>query len=168
MLTAIFKRLLPLKNEFNLRIVAFNRRGFAGSTPFHPSEREFFTWDEEALANISEETKSKFHAERGVEILRFIDGFIQRAGIPAIQVNVVDGKAVGGIMLVGWSLGTTFSLAAIANVDSSLVSDEMRDRLGSYLRAHVLLGEFQDCFISSMLTKDLRTCSHKPRSARSP
>ncbi|KAF9063853.1 Alpha/Beta hydrolase protein [Rhodocollybia butyracea] len=121
---AIFKHLLPLKNEFNLRIVALNRRGFAGST-------QFFTWDEEALAAISEETKSEFHALRGVEILRFIDGFIQH--------ECCDGKSIGGIMLVGWSLGSTFSLAAIANVDSSLLSDETRDRLASYLRAHVLL-----------------------------
>jgi pimeloyl-ACP methyl ester carboxylesterase len=144
MLTAIFKRLLPLKNQFNLRIVALSRRGFPGSTPFHPSERTFLTGDEEAQAAASEETKSKFHTLRGVEILRFINGFIQRAGTPPIHTNVVDGKVSGGIMLVGWSMGSTYSMAAISSMDSPLLSDEMRDRLGSYLRVLVLLGAFQD------------------------
>lgn len=75
---------------------------------------------------------------RGLEILQFIDGFIKCSGIPAIE-HSEDGRA-GGIVLAGWSLGSAFTLAAVANVDSQLVSEEMRGRLGQYLRAHIMLG----------------------------
>ncbi|KIK52981.1 hypothetical protein GYMLUDRAFT_49647 [Collybiopsis luxurians FD-317 M1] len=132
---AIFKRLLPLSSKFNLRIVAPSRRGFPGSTPFNPSERALFSQEEAAA---SHEMKAKFLELRAVEILRFIDGFIQRSGIPPISESF-SSTPQGGIGLVGWSLGSTFSMAAVAHMDSSLVSDEMRDRLGQYLRTYIML-----------------------------
>ncbi|KAJ3994407.1 hypothetical protein F5050DRAFT_521476 [Lentinula boryana] len=49
------------------------------------------------------------------------------------------GKRVGGAALIGWSLEIAFTLAAIANVDSDLISDETRKRLSKYLRAYILL-----------------------------
>ncbi|KAJ3913122.1 hypothetical protein F5877DRAFT_84104 [Lentinula edodes] len=141
---AIFKRLLPLNTQYNIRVVAPSRRGFSGSTPFTQDEKLFFTEDDGSEASATDEAKAKILELRGVEILQFIDGFIQRSGIPPIQDNsqTVDGNGKtrkGGLAIIGWSLGATFSLSAIANVDSSLVSNEMRDRVGQYLRAHIML-----------------------------
>lgn len=126
--------------------MAPSRRGFSGSTPFTQDEKLFFTEDDGSQASATDDAKAKILELRGVEILQFIDGFIQRSGIPPIQDNsqTVDGNGKtrkGGLAIIGWSLGATFSLSAIANVDSSLVSNEMRDRVGQYLRAHIMLGE---------------------------
>ncbi|KAJ4466247.1 hypothetical protein J3R30DRAFT_3311241 [Lentinula aciculospora] len=141
---AIFKRLLPLSTKYNLRIIALSRRGFSGSTPFTEAERLFFTGSNAIELSTSDVSKTEILELRGVEILQFIDGFIGRSAIPPIQndssaENVSGQSRKGGLVLVGWSLGTTFSLSAIANVDSSLVSDEMRDRIGRYLRTHIML-----------------------------
>ncbi|KAF5386308.1 hypothetical protein D9757_008580 [Collybiopsis confluens] len=142
---AIFKRLIPLCTDFNIRIVAPNRRGFAGSTPFTTSERILFS---ENSNSASAGSKAQFLELRAVEILHFIDGFIQRSGVPPIGTggSLSDEPSTnvrrGGIGLVGWSLGSAFSLSAIAHVDSSLVTEDMRNRLGRYLRTHIMLGYF--------------------------
>ncbi|KIK62724.1 hypothetical protein GYMLUDRAFT_259998 [Collybiopsis luxurians FD-317 M1] len=135
---AIFKRLMPLCTKFNLRIVAPSRRGFPGSTPFSPSELALFSPEEIVQEAASHEMKARFLELRAVEILRFIDGFIQRSSIPPISASSSPSPK-GGIGLIGWSLGSTFSMAAVAHMDSSLVSDEMRNRLGQYLRTHIML-----------------------------
>ncbi|KAF5373217.1 hypothetical protein D9757_010563 [Collybiopsis confluens] len=138
----IFKRIIPLCTDFNIRIVVPNRRGFAGSTPFTTSERILFS------ENSSAGSKAKFLELRAVEILHFIDGFIQRSGVPPIGTgdSLSDESSTnvrkGGIGLMGWSLGSAFSLSAIAHVDSSLVTEDMRNRLGKYLRTHIMLGYF--------------------------
>lgn len=144
-MTAIFKRLISLSTNYNIRIVALNRRGYAGSTPYTSFEKSIFS-DEQAHSN---EAKHQFLEQRGVEILRFIDAFIQQFNLPAISRS--EGKQVGGVALLGWSLGIVFTLAAIANVDSKLISDETRERLGTHLRTHILLGVH---FLNPMLKCD--------------
>ncbi|KAJ3979448.1 hypothetical protein F5890DRAFT_1469413 [Lentinula detonsa] len=130
---AVFKRLITRSKEYNIRIIALNRRGYAGSTPYSLYESSMFSSEQ---AHSIEE-KHRFLEQRGVEILLFIDEFIQRFNLPPI--SDFEGKRVGGAALIGWSLGIAFTLAAIANVDSDLISDETRKRLSKYLRAHILL-----------------------------
>lgn len=100
-----------------------------------PSEQEVL----ETNSHVSREAKEKFLERRGVEILHFIDAFIQCAGIP--EINYLNNRCIGGLALAGWSLGSAFTLAAIANVNSNLVSHELQNRLEHYLRAHIMLGK---------------------------
>ncbi|KAJ4478977.1 hypothetical protein J3R30DRAFT_3472677 [Lentinula aciculospora] len=131
---AIFQRLVSRSKEYNIRIVALNRRGYAGSTPYNLYERSIFS-DEQAH---TDEEKHQFLERRGVEILRFIDEFIQQFLPPPI-ISDSEGKQSGGVALLGWSLGIAFTVPAIANVDSVLISNETRKRLSTHLRAHILL-----------------------------
>lgn len=177
LLLAIFKRLLPLASEFNIRIVALSRRGFPGSTPLSPTERERFLTDDDHAQTFtsvtSEEFKTEFLNLRGVEILQFIDGFIKHSCIPSIQniphSDSEHGQAAstGGLSLTGWSLGCAFTLAAISNVDSPLISEAMRGRLGQYLRAHIMLGisrPLRSLSVSCDYYRLVcRTCSHDAR-----
>ncbi|KAF9060017.1 hypothetical protein BDP27DRAFT_1430547 [Rhodocollybia butyracea] len=130
---AIFKRLLPLHSKFNIRVVALSRRGYTGSTPFTLGERAIL----EEEGSVAEDAKAEFLEMRGVEVLHFIDGFIQRSTIPAVQES--ERGCRGGLTLVGWSLGSVFTFAAIAHVDSRFVSDDMRTRFGQYIRAYLML-----------------------------
>ncbi|KAJ3777395.1 hypothetical protein FB446DRAFT_718010 [Lentinula raphanica] len=130
---AVFKRLLSRSKEHNIRMIALNRRGYAGSTPYTPQELSMFE-NEQAHSN---EGKRRFLEDRGVEILRFTDECIQRFDLPSISDH--EGKQVGGVAILGWSLGIAFTLAAIGNVDSDYISDKTRGRLSTHLRAHILL-----------------------------
>ncbi|KAJ3798854.1 hypothetical protein GGU11DRAFT_555733 [Lentinula aff. detonsa] len=140
---AIFKRLLPFNTQYNIRIIAPSRRGFPGSTALSEEERNFFIDDKDDDDSALNARKEQILELRGVEILQFIDGIIQRLGIPPIQNHDDNNNAEefrkGGIALIGWSLGTTFTLAAMANTDSPLISEEMRERIGKHLRTHVML-----------------------------
>lgn len=134
LMKAVFKRLVSRSKEYNIRIMALNRRGYAGSTPYNPYEESIITNEQVH----SDEDKRQFFEQRGIEILRFIDQIIQRFDLPPI--SNFEGYQVGGTALLGWSLGIAFTLAAIANVDSDSISDETRKRLNAHLRAHILLG----------------------------
>lgn len=103
-----------------LRFVAITRRGYKGSTPFS---------DEELSAiSGSDSEKQEWLIARGCEIVVFVTDFIERENLPPISA---DGKK-GGIALLGWSAGATFTAAAVVHMGLS--------RFASYLRAHILHG----------------------------
>ncbi|KAH7878337.1 uncharacterized protein C8R40DRAFT_1067358 [Lentinula edodes] len=85
-----------------------------------------FSNDDGPQASATDEAKTKILELRGLEILHQ-------------KVDGDEKTRKGGLAIVGWSFGITFSLSAIANIDSSLVSNGMRDRVGQYLRAHIML-----------------------------
>ncbi|KAJ3890269.1 hypothetical protein GG344DRAFT_49965 [Lentinula edodes] len=152
---AVFKRLVSRSKEYNIRIMALNRRGYAGSTPYNPYEKSVITNEQVH----TDEDKRQFFEQRGIEILRFIDQVIQRFDLPPI--SNFEGRRVGGTALLGWSLGIAFTLAAIANVDSDSISDETRKRLNAHLRAHILL-EPAVITIGLNLPKDFWAPTHDP------
>ncbi|KAH7878297.1 hypothetical protein C8J55DRAFT_412801, partial [Lentinula edodes] len=86
--------------------------------------------------SATDEAKTKILELRGLEILQFIDALFNVLEFLPFKTTKTR---KGGLAIVGWSFGITFSLSAIANIDSSLVSNGMRDRVGQYLRAHIML-----------------------------
>ncbi|KAH9918265.1 Alpha/Beta hydrolase protein [Fomitopsis serialis] len=121
----IFKKIQALAHSSNLRVVAINRRGYAGSTPFTP---------EEAAAPLtgSDEDKAAYIANRGIEIASFIDIFIQKHNIPPIAA----GRKGGGVGLLGWSAGNVSTVSAVAHVGA--LPPEVQKRLALYMRALVM------------------------------
>lgn len=139
-LEAVFQKVMSLAPKYGLRIVAINRRDHPGSTPFTPAELQ-------VLASGTDEEKGSFVRARGLELATFADNFIKQNNLPPISE---DGKG-GGIALLGWSLGSTVTLACVANIDS--LPAEVQSRFKLYLRAHILQGMLAWSFSkSSVLT----------------
>lgn len=112
-----------------LRVVAINRRNYAGSTPFSQE-------DLTVIHNGTDTQKEEFLKARGLEILNFMDIFVQQNDVPTI---LDDGK--GGIALLGWSLGNSFTLAAISHFDS--LPTDAQSRLASRMRSLIMQGWYQ-------------------------
>ncbi|TFY61623.1 hypothetical protein EVJ58_g4397 [Rhodofomes roseus] len=127
-MVGIFKRVQELAQDANLRIVAVNRRQYAGSTPVPDAESA-------VLVSGSDEQKAEFLAARGLELAQFAVTFIRKEGTPPIST---DSKG-GGVALLGWSSGNTATLAMIANVDR--LPSDMQSCLAVHLRALIMQGE---------------------------
>ena len=114
----------------NLRLVTLNLRDYPGSTPFSPEE----------LGNLCssdvEKQRAAFCAQ-GMEIATFLKNFILAEQIP--QCQVVNGRRVGGIVLLAWSISTINALAMLGN-EASLASD-VKSVLADYLRTCILFGQ---------------------------
>lgn len=123
----IFQRVISIAPSFNLRIVAINRRNYGGSTAFSKEEMS-------QLRGGTFEQRTSFCVDRGVEIMTFIDKFVNKYNIPPLSSD----RRSGGFALLGWSLGSQITCAAISHVDK--LSEECQNRLGSRLRALVLHG----------------------------
>ena len=82
----------------------------------------------------SDEDKTRYLSDRGLEILQFIDQFMQECNLPPLSD---DGKT-GGIAILGWSMGATFALSAIANADR--LEAPARERISQNLRALIMDG----------------------------
>ncbi|KAI0922398.1 hypothetical protein AcV7_005942 [Taiwanofungus camphoratus] len=121
----VFANVMSLAPVFGLRFVALNRRDYPQSTPYSSAELT-------VLSNGTDAEKTTFLQDRGIEIATFIDTFIQQENLPAVSS---DGKS-GGVAVLGWSLGNSFTIATIANVDT--LPAAVQQRLGSYIRALIM------------------------------
>ena len=124
---ASFQKVLKLAPTSGLRIVAINRRDYPHSSPFSPAELE-------TMATGSDADKATFLSSGGLEIMTFIDEFIQQYDLPPISG---DGQT-GGVALAGWSLGNIVNCAAISSAER--LSSDVKFRLAKYLRALILQG----------------------------
>ncbi|HEV7736417.1 MAG TPA: hypothetical protein VGO47_03465, partial [Chlamydiales bacterium] len=143
----IFHRLLPIAASSHIRLVLLNRRGYAGSTPFSPEDVAPFaeslesdTGTEPTLSRsprVIAELYTSFLQQRGAEIARFLQKFIEIEKIsPTLAAE--GGRAIGGISLMGYSLGNILSMSmlALANTyDPALIK-----QLEPYLRKVVIYG----------------------------
>ncbi|KAJ8092416.1 hypothetical protein PM082_023871 [Marasmius tenuissimus] len=122
----------------NLRVVALNRRDFAGSTPFSDAELEALRGDE-SLAQES-------HGNLGLHMLLFLRKFVEEEGVPPILANDEQRtQRSGGIVVMGWSMGSTFAIAPFANprvvnADTYKVLEKYVKGLVLYDPAHSALG----------------------------
>ena len=132
---AVWAKVLDLAPASNTRFVAVTRRDYNGSTPYTSA-------DLNTLQNGTVSDQTAFFQARGEEIATFIELFINQNNIPAPSA---DGKT-GGVGLLGWSLGNTFSVATIANLQSYATSTQ--HTLAKYLRALIFQG-IQYCLLSS-------------------
>ncbi|KAG6867737.1 hypothetical protein C0993_011819 [Termitomyces sp. T159_Od127] len=101
----IFEKMLTVASKKGTRFVALNRRDYPGSTAYRPEELHI------VVSDVTDEEKHAEFQARGIEIATFIDNFIKKNNLPPISK---DQKA-GGIILLGWSLGSATALSTIAN-----------------------------------------------------
>ncbi|KAG6825948.1 hypothetical protein H0H92_001758, partial [Tricholoma furcatifolium] len=122
----IFERILPIACNKGARFVAPNRRQYPGSTPYSSEELDI------VLTGATDVVKESQLQQRGMEMGRFIDELILTSGLPPISAD----KKSGGIILLGWSLGSALALATLASAHN--LPAETQVRLGSYIRSVIL------------------------------
>ena len=131
-----FRKLLPFAKAHNARIFLANRRDYPGTVPYSIEERtEVFTAAVESStdAEAAQKRLVPWMKERGREVYDLLTHIVAQHGIPPIATG---GKS-GGIVVGGWSFGTTLMTALLANLDSFPVGDV---DLRKYLRRVVFLG----------------------------
>ncbi|TBU38724.1 Alpha/Beta hydrolase protein [Dichomitus squalens] len=121
----VFRRVIALSPAVGVRFVAVTRRDYNGSTPYTAHELN-------ALQNGSNSDKQAFLRARGLEIATFIQRFIQENSLPAPSSD----EKTGGIGVLGWSLGASFAVALVANLQT--YPTLIQKTLGQYLRALIL------------------------------
>ncbi|KAH9857419.1 hypothetical protein C2E23DRAFT_686199, partial [Lenzites betulinus] len=133
-----FKKLLPLGQQFNTRVVVINRRDYPGSEEYTPSEKAHLVH----LASNSPETTQgvvDFMRERAREVYDFLVDFVQRERIP----QAVRNGNKGGLIISGWSLGSAYMTALLANVR---LFPEGEVQLSKYMRRMVMYDASSVCF----------------------
>ena len=121
----VFQKIMVLAAASGVRIVALSRRDYPGSTPLSNKEKA-------VLNSGTDEEKAEFLKMRGLEVSTFIKCFDRENPISPIK------GATGGFAILGWSLGNSFALAAVANLDS--LSEDLQTWWGDHLRALILYG----------------------------
>lgn len=127
-----FKHLIPLAHQHRARIVVVNRRGYPGSAPFKDADISTL----QSLVSSPPTPKNaeimlSFMRNRTKEIYDYLTSLITRQHTPL----------AGGIVLVGWSFGTVWMNAFLANIDSCPPGEV---DLRSYIRRIVYYGEYED------------------------
>lgn len=111
-----FERLHPLAASHNLRTVALNRTEYPGSARYTDTEMEELRHGD-----------TKFLKRTAVRIAFFIAAYIQETGIPE----------EGGVVVVGWSIGTVSAMAPFSFPEA--VPLETYDLLDRYVKRLVLI-----------------------------
>lgn len=122
-----FRRLLPVAQKYNLRVIAFNRRDYVGSTPFSPNELE-------AINSTDSEKHTEFLKNRGSEVAQFLANVVKEKDIPPASE---DGKS-GGLAIMGWSLGNVTTMAFLRHLES--YPEAVLSTLDKYLRTFFIYG----------------------------
>ena len=144
---AVFEKLLPRAHAHNLRIVSIYRRGYPPSSGFCDDE----------LAGIGFQKK---HAEpflraQGAEIATFLVNFAVAQDIPLADPDP-NNPNVGGIVLIGWSLGGIHVLALLAYLDE--LPEDTQLTLTQYL--HTVLSHGETAVQTLKLHPDYLSPSH--------
>ena len=119
--SGVFKRILPLAGSHSLRVVCLSRREYEGSTPYSTDELK-------TLRHGSEAERAGFLHNEGILIALFVDKLIQSLSLPK----------KGGVTVVGWSLGTLYTIAMRASIND--VPDNTKQRLKEYTRGFIVFG----------------------------
>jgi len=116
-----FERLFPAAASRNLRIIAFNRRDYVGSTPFSQTELD-------AINGSDSAAHASFLRDRAMEIAQFLVWLVKEK---RVQKAGEDGTA-GGLAIMGWSLGNVFAVAFLRHL--ATYPTEIVQELSPYLR----------------------------------
>ncbi|KAI0317833.1 alpha/beta-hydrolase [Amylostereum chailletii] len=108
----IFSRLLPFAGKFKCRIITVNRRDYPGSGPYSDEERLMLTTALESTPEAAE-TMREYMKARGREVYDLLRGLIVDENLP------LD----GGIIIAGWSYGSSWMLALLASISSFPAND---------------------------------------------
>ena len=131
--TETFIRLLPLAPQYNLRIIAINRREYTDSTPLNEDDLSL-------LFSSDAEDHKQFLRSRGLEIARFLAWVISELRIPAVNPQGEEASG-GGLALLGWSLGSITTLAFLRHLPS--FPKDLVDKLAPYLKTFIMYGKYR-------------------------
>ena len=140
LLSANFRKLLPLASSYNARVVAANRRGYPGSAPVSADDMAFLERAAQAPEDdpvILTELRGFWRA-RARELFEYLVALVNNQAIPATSGD--DAGTKGGIVLVGWSFGSVWMTAFLAHLDEFTRKDA---QLRKYLRRVVIYGKRQ-------------------------
>ncbi|KAG6860866.1 hypothetical protein C0995_006546 [Termitomyces sp. Mi166 len=116
--SGIFQRLAKFAGSRQLRVIALNRRGYPGTTPYTNGEQQ-------VLRKGSFEERKEFLYEQGKLIALVVDGLIQQLSLPQ-QVTVA-----------AWSLGTALLLSMYCSINR--LTNDVQQRLKRSVKAFVFL-----------------------------
>ncbi|EKM50157.1 uncharacterized protein PHACADRAFT_264726 [Phanerochaete carnosa HHB-10118-sp] len=125
---AIFQKLVPHAASNDLRLVRVNLRDYPGSTKF--SEEEL-----DVIKSGEPEKQAGAMKAQGQQLAAFLRHFATTYDIP--PTAQADGKLVGGMALLTWSMSNNLATSLLAHAAS--LSAETREVLSNYLRTILLL-----------------------------
>ncbi|KAK7681675.1 hypothetical protein QCA50_015409 [Cerrena zonata] len=123
----IFAKLLPFAARHHVRLIRVNQRDYPPSSLFTPLELEEFN-------STDKNAQARCLANRGTEVANLLVHLIDTLKLPPISANN-DAKAVGGISVLGWSMGTHLPFALLSNASALL--PQIQQQLQHYLRSAV-------------------------------
>ena len=123
-----FSKLISLGQKRQYRIIALNRRGYPGSTPFSAEELSL-------LLGKDEVSHKKYLYQRGLELASFLCHIIKDGNLHPAS----PGQGTGGIIMTGWSLGNAAGFAFLGHLDS--YPTEIVQAIRPYLKAYFVYGE---------------------------
>ncbi|KAL1747401.1 Alpha/Beta hydrolase protein [Schizophyllum fasciatum] len=113
----ITERLASIAPANDVRLIAVNRRGYPGSSPYTPDEAR-------VLKDGTVEERAAFYRDEGHQYAHLLDALVQ------------DGTVgVGGIALAAWSIGNAHLSATIAAVHE--LPDAVRERLSRFIKTFI-------------------------------
>ena len=130
-LAGIFRRMFPFAKQYGIRLVAINRRDYAGSTPYSQFEHD-------RLMGVDEAAHRDALLQEGQELATFLEQLVKALGIPKVQTGS-DGAKVGGLAVLGWSSGNLPVLSMLGNALDLPESQQVV--LRDYLRTSVIYGQ---------------------------
>jgi hypothetical protein len=113
-----------------VRLVAPQRRGYPGSTPFPDDEIA-------SLSNTNAAAIQRFLRARLLELAAFVE-YLAALGVPPLNVNA--GKRTGGVALVSWSLASMYGLAFLEHVTSPDFPAALTQLVKGYVRTFITYG----------------------------
>lgn len=134
LLVGIFQRLLPVAHQHSHRMIAINRREYPNSTSYTSAELSIF-------AQGSNEERSRLLLGEGTHLALLLDGLVQSLSLPP------------NIVIIGWSLGTIFTLSMLASITS--LSPSVQARLRGSVKKMIMWGQCCLYFLSSFEVVEL-------------
>ena len=126
----VFSRLVPLAAKSNCRLILINRRGYPGSTPLSAEQLSDLG---RCISDTSSESLNyvkDFCQERGREVYDFLTDLV--CSDESITPE-------GGLSVAGWSFGSIFTMALLANAPEFAVARNFD--LQPYIHSVINYGE---------------------------
>ncbi|KAJ7075380.1 hypothetical protein B0H15DRAFT_956538 [Mycena belliarum] len=121
----VFRKLqLLAAAEGSARIICINRREYEGSTIYSPPERAVFKDKNQGSATDAQ--RLALLETEGLHLAYCISNIIEQCALPA------------DVALVGWSLGNTFTRAAMVSITSDLLEEDRKKILGAHVTLFIL------------------------------
>ncbi|EJD46967.1 hypothetical protein AURDEDRAFT_164028 [Auricularia subglabra TFB-10046 SS5] len=114
---ASFHRMFPFAAAAGLRLVALNRRGYPGTSPYTAAELDMMSSDH-----------AEFRRTQGLGLARAIIHIADELDLPEGRLGVL-----------AWSAGTWFLLAMLSAIDDARMSTRERARLGQLVGRAILV-----------------------------